>query len=801
MSQIIPIATFRTGYDTYDQPEELPNDGFPELFDALCFRGVLEKRDGFVNLVNPITFDISAITNAANGQVTTVAAHGYATGDSVLITGVLGMTQINNTAIQPYNITVTGLNTFLLNISTAVFGVYAGPSGTVAHAPYVGALAIQAIANNAAGGVTTMVNHGLTTGQTVFLQNVQGMTQVNSLTTFYTITVTGLNTFNLNVSTAAFGVHVANTGTILQPIQGLEERISTAFFSDLIAFTQNQAFIFSSALNEFTNISGITVWTGDDSRFFWSMNFQNSFWATNNFDPIRYYITGTTWTDYRPLISGTSFTQTFGPIPIGAVAAGPFVVANPPIIEGTVVVQLTGGSTSALNERFTDDGAGVLTGNNGSTGTVVYSTGTINLTVLVADPANARDAVVTYDQEGSRLERALMIFPYKDRFIALDTSEGVGVVEFPQRCRYSQNGTVYVTTPVPSGGTVDVQAWRQDVPGKGGFIDAPTQERIVTAEFVRDMLIVCFEFSTWRLRYTSNEAIPFVWERISSQLGAESTYSAIGFDDGFLAVGRTGVIISDPNQSKRIDQIIPDQVYQITNINNAQRRVHGIRDFQRQLAYWTYPEGDAETFPNRVLMFNYVENNWAVYRLRFTTFGQFRRDDALTWGTATEFWEAEDSLWGSGDLSSGFPEVVAGTPYGQVWMLDRTITTDDDEPFNFSIVTKKFNPFIEQGMQCKAIYMNILVSGTSGGEFTIEHLIDESTAVPIATYTVSTNTNGQEKVWRRVQLSAATSQYHQFRFTFSAAQFADAAIPFKDIEFFKILLEMAPAGRLNYGTL
>ena len=800
MSQIISIANFKTGYDTYDQPEEMPNDAFVESFDMLFFRGVIEKRDGYINLVAPIPVEISAITNAANGQVTTATNHGFATGDQVLIQDVGGMTELNNTAIQPYNITVTGLNTFLLNISTAAFGVYT-TGGTVKHVATICGLAIQNIANNITGSVTTVVNHNLTTGQTVFIQNAQGMTQVNSLIVFYIITVTGVNTFDLNVDTTAFGVHVAFTGSVLGPIQGLEERISTAFFSDLIAFTQSQAYIFTSATNEFTNISGATVWTGDDSRFFWSMNYQGSFWATNNFDPIRYYITGTTWTDYRPILFGNTFTQTFGPIAIGAVAAGPFVVANPPIIPGTVVIQLTGGSTAALNERFTDNGAGVLTGNNGSTGTVVYSTGTINITVLVPDPANARDAVITYDQEGDRLERALMIFPYKDRFIALDTSEGASFLEHPQRCRYSTNGTVYVTTPVPTGGVVDIQAWRQDVPGKGGFIDAPTQERIVTAEFVRDMLIVNFEFSSWRLRYTSNEAIPFTWERISSQLGAESTYSAVGFDEGFLSVGRTGVIISDPNQSKRIDEIIPDQVFQITNQNNAQRRVQGIRDFQRQVVYWTYPEGDNQHFPNRTLVFNYIDKNWTVYRQNFTTFGHFRRDDALTWGNAFNHWEDEDSTWGSGELSSGFPVVVAGNPFCQVFYLDRRITTDNEEPFNFSLVTKKFNPFIEQGMQCKAIYMNLLLSGTTLGEFTIEHLIDESESIPIATYTVSTNTNGQDKVWRRVQLSAGTAQYHQFRFTFSAAQFADANIPDKDVEIFKILLELAPGGRLNYGTL
>jgi len=96
--------------------------------------------------------------------------------------------------------------------------------------------------------------------------------------------------------------------------------------------------------------------------------------------------------------------------------------------------------------------------------------------------------------------------------------------------------------------------------------------------------------------------------------------------------------------------------------------------------------------------------------------------------------------------------------------------------------------------------MYLLISGTQGGEITIDHFIDEGNpGIAIATYTVSTDTVGQEKVWRRITLSAAQSQYHQFLFTLSDSQAEDQSISVKDVEIYHILLEMAPAGRLNYG--
>ena len=101
----------------------------------------------------------------------------------------------------------------------------------------------------------------------------------------------------------------------------------------------------------------------------------------------------------------------------------------------------------------------------------------------------------------------LIIVPYKNRLVVLNTIEGTSYATpkaFQQRARWSENGTPYYVTPVPTnfqGGTI-ANAWRSDLVGFGGYVDAPTNEAIVAAEFVKDTLIVYFERSTWNLRYT-----------------------------------------------------------------------------------------------------------------------------------------------------------------------------------------------------------------------------------------------------------------------------------------------------------
>ena len=72
----------------------------------------MQKRQGyrpFGTLIDTV-ISISAITQAAIGAVTTTAAHGFATGDVVYFTDVLGMTDINNTS---FTITVTAPTTSL----------------------------------------------------------------------------------------------------------------------------------------------------------------------------------------------------------------------------------------------------------------------------------------------------------------------------------------------------------------------------------------------------------------------------------------------------------------------------------------------------------------------------------------------------------------------------------------------------------------------------------------------------------------------------------------------------------------
>lgn len=383
--------------------------------------------------------------------------------------------------------------------------------------------------------VTTSTNHGLTTGDVITISGVTGdLTMQNEVNDkSFVITVISPTTFDLD--------NYTTTGT----------------------YTGGGT------------VSACETWTGSNSQFFWTTNFQapgqtRLFWAVNfdgiNYtDPMRYY-NGTTWTNFTP-----------------------------------------------------------------------------NLNVA----------------SNRTLDSAAIILPYKERLLVFKTREtdmGTPII-FPQRIRWSQIGDPTTAT-----------AWQDDMEGLGGFLDVPIDESIVSAGFIRDRIVIYMERSTWELIYTGNELDPFKLRKINTDLGAESRFSTIQFDASLLGVGNVGIHSCNGDSVVRIDDAIPSFVFDIHNGNNGVERVYGIRDYYSEICFWSYPDSRTNpTFPNRMLIYNYRDKNWATWRDSFTCYGYFQRTNDRTWASYTDTtWGQADFQWTSGQGQSRYREIVAGNQNGYV---------------------------------------------------------------------------------------------------------------------------------------
>lgn len=269
------------------------------------------------------------------------------------------------------------------------------------------------------------------------------------------------------------------------------------------------------------------------------------------------------------------------------------------------------------------------------------------------------------------LVQARCILPFRSRLVVFNTVEfdfGVGAnISYPQRIRWAAIGNPIL-----------VNSWFDDVRGRGGFLDIPTSEDIISVGFVRDNLVIYCERSTWQLRYTGRSISPFQIEKVNSELGAESTFSTVQFDTSLVGIGDKGVVECDSFKSELIDVKIPDLVFDFKNTANGQRRVHGARDFIQRLAYWIYPyapssEG-AGTFPNRRLVYNYENQSWAIFTDSLTCLGTFQPSESRTWASTPIPWQNLKFPWLN--FNAQLPLIVGGNQQGFVLTLDLLTTND-----------------------------------------------------------------------------------------------------------------------------
>jgi Flp pilus assembly protein TadG len=131
---------------------------------------------------------INGITRASPGVVTTASAHGLVTGDYVWISGVSGMTQVNNRAYRAVRITNTTFSMQSWNGSSWVavnttsgngYSAYSSGSSDMARECQLSDCTVV-ITANAHGIPATTTDTGSTQPGTVYITGVNGMTQINN---------------------------------------------------------------------------------------------------------------------------------------------------------------------------------------------------------------------------------------------------------------------------------------------------------------------------------------------------------------------------------------------------------------------------------------------------------------------------------------------------------------------------------------------------------------------------------------------------------------------------------------------
>lgn len=420
---------------------------------------------------------------------------------------------------------------------------------------------------------------------------------------------------------------------------------------------------FNPATNRFDDIT-VTQFTGTSHDFFTWVQYptildEPRLIFTNNVDQIKFY-DGTDIGNFFPITASKDITaEAYG---TGDGGAGPYDHTTPNALIVPNSVEIT-----AVAQVVTDDGLGALEGDG--TGTINYETGEISVTFTAV--VDALDPItIDYSYGSDYVITCAKLIDFKDRLILFRTTELGGTVH-PQRIRPSgtgKSGDVFLTSA--SG---------------AGVIDIPSQTWINGVVSNRDDLLFFTEKEHWILKYSGNDIVPFLPSLIDGSRGCDATFSPISYLNLTKAYSKHAFTTSDGYQVRRYDEKIPNFSFEDVDQDNFDLCFSGeILDDQSH--YLIYPS-QGNTTSDRILVNNYDENNFSIYKLPLSCMGNYFESFDITWDDLAiggshekKTWEefaATYATWNDIGWSKDQPIAIGGGHNGEIWRLNAENSEDN----------------------------------------------------------------------------------------------------------------------------
>lgn len=618
------ISNFATGFDRERQPWLLPTDAQDQLLDGFVYRGVWEKREGY--------------TQFANGQ-----RGGFPLTESRMV---------HTVTLTPTSGAIDGANhtyTFTLPVPPPSEPIRRGGVRAIGSNP------IQLIQDNGIGGTRSGSNG--TIGTTI--------TYVLPAPLTITVTFTTAPTMGSSV-TMQVDLHQG------LPVMGVMNFYNEDELTQLIVADTTYVNRYEPTTNTLQDISPTVLLTGTNINFMSWANYDDSsgdprLLFVNNKDPIQQY-DGTSVTPFP------AFTEAGPPVTTGSPAAyntgngtaGPYAWLTPvPVVPGTVTI-VTGAQT------VTDDGFGNLKG--AGSGTIIYSTGVTSVTFNAA--LGMGDAItIAYTPMTTAIDTCLHLFQFQDRLVLLYPT--INSKRFGKTILISGTGiygdVFFQSFTNPSGTEVSVTG--------SGAITISDDSFLNSADFNRDDLIFFTQLCTWILKFTGNDAEPFDVSKIDSSRGTLAPYGTISYLNLTTGESPRGFIGCDGYSVQRTDNKIPRYSYDDINLDHFNLCFAGTVDEDRD-HYLIHPSPSAVK-SDRILISNYEEFNYSIYRIALSCMGNFFSTVDITWADLAIFnsWEemaVQYSTWDAFSYQSDTPIGIGGGHRGEI--VELNVTQSQDYP-------------------------------------------------------------------------------------------------------------------------
>lgn len=363
-------------------------------------------------------------------------------------------------------------------------------------------------------------------------------------------------------------------------------------------------------------------------------------------------------------------------------------------------------STEIPNRLYFTNGKGY----NGTTDGIRYfdGSGTGNVTVAFRPSLGG----------GRNLYGGKLLFVLKQRLVVLGVYEydGATLTYNPQRARWCQ-------AQGPSN-------WDDLVPGGGGFVDAPTGDRILSARALQDQIIVNFTNSIWTLRPVADPALPYRWDKLNDFRACDGKMATQGFDTQVAALGVRGITATDGLKSPRIDDRIQD--FTTDQINNDQfDKVFCLRSYADE-RWWTLYADLTNTENNKALIFDEMSKGFSTYTINMNCMGygnlveDYGLDDFIAENdldvTIEEVGEdtLQDYFWQDNQETT-----LGGNITGTVFLLE-TGGDDNGAEISASLVSAQWNPFNKEGKEALLTHVDFYVDTQQNTTMLVEFFKDNA---------------------------------------------------------------------------
>lgn len=319
-----------------------------------------------------------------------------------------------------------------------------------------------------------------------------------------------------------------------------------------------------------------------------------------------------------------------------------------------------------------------------------------------------------------------LLFAFQQRLLLLSTFEGSKT--FPQRARWCQ-----AQKPGTSGAFTD--EWDDDTAGKGGYVDCPTGDQIISAQLLQNRLIVFFTDSVWSLSITPDPALPFRWDKINTVRACDGKMTSAPFDRYVIASGIRGITGTDGVETQRIDERIEDFVRSTVKASQFDK-VFAKRDFGSRRLWMLYPESsNTSDDATAALIYSEESASFSKYEIALNVLGYggaAQDSDLQDFGTDTlqDFGEKKLSDFYFDPDSEVF---LGGDRAGQVLTLG---LPGDEGNINFSLKSAAWNPWMAEGKKAQMGYVDLFIDTDQSTQLSIDFFVDNAQS-PYKTTTVN----------------------------------------------------------------